>query len=291
MRILVTADLHYDNARSRAPAENLARRVCQTGGDAVVLVGDTAGPDNGPLLACLRLFDAFEGRKFLVAGNHCIWCREGEDSLDRYRRVLPEIAAEAGFHMLDREPAMLGSTALVGSIGWYDYSFRDESLGIPEPFYRAKLSPGAARYLGGHEQLLADHGPELTDVHMNLGVRWMDGRHVRLGISDEQFLEMVADRLDEHLAWAQRRAERTCAFLHHLPFAELVPAGRPPGFAFAAAYMGSGRLGEILRRHEKVRHVFCGHSHWPAEIRVGGMDVINVGSTYTDKRLKVLELA
>jgi len=290
MRILVTADLHYDNPRSQEPARDLARRVCRTGGDAVVLVGDTAGADTGPLTDCLGLFGGFAGRKFLVAGNHCIWCRPGEDSLDRYRRVLPEAAAGAGFHMLDHAPALLGETALVGSIGWYDYTFRDESLGIPEPFYRAKLSPGAARRLGGHEDLLAAHRHELTDVQMSIGARWMDGRHVRLGVSDERFLEMVAATLEEHLRWAHDRAERICAFLHHLPFAGLVPAGRPAGFAFAAAYMGSGRLGKILQRFEKVRHVFCGHSHWPAKIRVGAMEVVNVGSTYTHKRLEVLEL-
>ena len=31
-------------------------------------------------------------------------------------------------------------------------------------------------------------------------------------------------------------------------------------------------------------------SHWPTEIFVGGINVVNVGSTYTDKKLKVLEL-
>ena len=290
MKILVTADLHYDISRSREPVRLLARRVCASGGDAVVLVGDTAGADTGQLVECLSLFDKFPGLKFLVAGNHCLWCRPGEDSMHRYRHVLPAVAAEAGFHLLDEAPAYIGDIALVGSVGWYDYSFRDKSLGIPEPFYRAKLAPGAARYLGGHDDLLAAHSHELTDAHMSLGVRWMDGLHVRLGVSDEQFLDMVAATLQEHIRLAAEKARRICVFVHHLPFAALVPAGRPPGFAFAAAFMGAERLGELIRRCPKVTHVFCGHSHWPTEILVGGINVLNVGSTYTDKKLKVLEL-
>ena len=290
MRILVTADLHYNIPRSRAPTRLLARRICASGGEALVLVGDTAGAETRPLVECLGLFDGFAGRKFLVAGNHCLWCRPDEDSLHRYRDVLPAVAADAGFHLLDQAPALVGRTALAGSVGWYDYSFRDESLGIPEPFYRAKLSPGAARYLGGHDDLLAAHSHELTDAHMGIGARWMDGQNVRLGVSDEQFLEMVAATLEEHLREVSDRAERICVFLHHLPFAELVPPGRPAGFAFAAAYMGAGRLGEVVKNCPKVTHVFCGHSHWPAEISVGDIDVVNVGSTYTDKKLRVLEL-
>ncbi len=290
MRILITADLHYNIPRSKEPARLLANRVCASRGDAIVLVGDTAGAETEPLVECLGLFEKFPGQKFLVAGNHCLWCRPNEDSMHRYRNVLPSIAANAGFHLLDQGPAVLGRTAFVGSVGWYDYSFRDESLGIPEPFYRAKLSPGAARYYGGHDDLLAAHRHELTDAHMSLGARWMDGRNVRLGVSDEEFLEMLATTLQEHLREVSDRADKICVFLHHLPFAQLVPANRPRGLAFAAAYMGAGRLGEVVQSFPKVTHVFCGHSHWPAEITVGDINVVNVGSTYTDKKLRVLEL-
>jgi len=36
--------------------------------------------------------------------------------------------------------------------------------------------------------------------------------------------------------------------------------------------------------------LLAGQSHWPTEIFVGGINVVNVGGTYTDKKLKVLEL-
>jgi len=289
MRILVTADLHYDIERSRAPARRLARKIADTGGDVLVLVGDTAGADLEPFRECLELFADFPGRKLLVPGNHCLWCREGESSLDRYEKVLPELASEAGFSMLDHEPVVLGRTGLVGSIGWYDYSFRDESLGIPQAFYRAKVSPGAASYYG-RDDLLAEHGDRLTDRQLALSVRWMDGVRVRLGMTDEQFVRRLAGKLRRQLEEVSARSDRIIVFMHQLPFRRLVPENRPDRFAFAAAYMGAECFGEILLAFEKVTDAYCGHSHWRSEREIGHINVVNIGSTYVTKRLEVLEI-
>ncbi len=290
MRILVTADLHYDIPRSREPTEALARRAVRAGGDAIVLVGDTCGRDIGPLRQCLRLFAGFPGRKLLVPGNHCLWCDHGQGSLDRYERLLPAAAEDEGFTVLDHQPVTIATTGLAGSIGWYDYSFRDESLGIPEAFYEAKLSPGAAVHYGGHDELLAVHEHVLTARQMDLGVAWMDGQHVRLPMSDAQFVDVLADKLARQLAAMSADCERIVAFLHHLPFELMVPPGRPDRFAFVAAYMGAERLGEVLLNCRKLTHVYCGHSHWRDKRRVGHLQVVNIGSTYTDKHLEVLDL-
>ena len=290
MKILVTADLHYDIARSREPTRDLARRICAGGGDVLVLAGDTAGADPDTLAQCLDLFDGFAGRKLLVPGNHCLWCRTGETSLDRYQRVLPDVAAAGGFEMLDQQPVAIDGLGLVGSIGWYDYSFREASLGIPLAFYRAKVAPGAAAQAGAHAGLVEAHRDRLTDRQLAIATRWMDGVHVRLGIDDEAFVAHLTWKLRRQLAALSRRVERIVAITHHLPFEQLVPRGRPDRFAFAAAFMGSGRLGEVLRACPKVRWVYCGHSHWPARMRLGRLRVVNVGSTYRQKRLEVLEV-
>ncbi|MHC4561796.1 MAG: metallophosphoesterase family protein [Planctomycetota bacterium] len=290
MRILVTADLHYDITRSREPTERLARDALRIGGDCLVLVGDTAGVRLAALRDCLRLFAEFPGRKLLVPGNHCLWCYEGECSLERYQEVLPTVAGEEGFGLLDHEPVVIGGVGLVGSVGWYDYSFRDRSLDIPLPFYQAKVSPGAAERLEEHDELVAAHRDQLQERHWQLGVRWMDGQHVRLPMSDEAFTDMLADQLRRQLAEVSERCEQIVAFIHHLPFGELVPPDRPDRFAFAGAYMGAGRLGEALLACEKLTHVYCGHSHWSARRRIGQVSVVNVGSTYVDKRLETLDL-
>jgi predicted phosphohydrolase len=290
MRVLITADLHYDIARSKDSARRLAEEVLRLQGDVLVLAGDTAGRDMAPLRECLGLFADFPGEKLLVPGNHCLWCRGEETSLDRYERVIPQLAAEMGFGVLDHSPVVRGGVGLAGSVGWYDYSFADESLGLPLEFYRAKIAPGAAAYRGGYEGLLERHRDQLTPRHYDMGAQWMDGVYVRLGMSDEEFLATLCARLRGQLADLSARAEQVVVFTHHVPFGGLVPTGRPDRFAFAAAYMGAGCLGEVILEFPKVRHVYCGHSHWPGRMNVGQVSVVNVGSTYTDKRLEVLEV-
>lgn len=290
MKILITADLHYDITRSRRPARRLARRICAEGGDALVLVGDTAGSELAPMEEALDLFGRFAGRKLMVPGNHCLWCRPGESSVDRYERILPDLVAAHGFSVLDHSPVILGRVGLVGSIGWYDYSFADESLKIPEAFYRAKVAPGAAMQLGGYDELLEEHRGRLADRARLVYSRWMDGMRVRLGMSDEAFCDLLAERLGEQLRQLSEQVDRIIVFLHHLPFVQLVPRNRPDRFAFAAAFLGSGRFGEVLLEFPKVTHVFCGHSHWPLVHVEQQVTAINIGSTYVDKRLEILEL-
>lgn len=290
MKILVTSDLHYDIARSRGPAEDLARRVLHEGGDALVLVGDSAGADLQYLRQCLELFAAFPGRKFLVPGNHCLWCQGEENSLQRYHQAVPQTAQACGFSVLDHEPAVLGAAGLVGSIGWYDYSMQDPSLGLPGAFYEAKIAPGAAAYYQEFNWLVAAHRAELTERHLAMGARWMDGAHVRLGMSDAEFLQTLVDKLRRQLRQVEPQVETIAAFIHHLPFRELAPREAPPRAAFAMAFMGSPLLGEALLECPKVRHVYCGHSHWAHRRTIGQAQVVAIGSTYTDKRLEVLEL-
>ena len=292
MRLLVTADLHYDSPRSRSGVVELCRRVGRACGDALVLVGDSAGAAHQHLRDCLALFAGFPGRKFMVPGNHCLWCLPGEDSLTRYEKTIPTIAAEAGFSVLDHAPAVIEGVGLVGSIGWYDYSYRDQRLEIPLEFYQAKVTPGAAARLEKHRGLIETFSGRLTPRHYELGIRWMDGVHVRLGMSDGEFLDRVLERLAAHLGELERdeSVRQVVAFVHHLPFGQLVPQDRPPHFAFAAAYMGSDRIGETLLACRKLTHVFCGHSHWKDAALIGGVRVVNVGSTYVEKRLETLDL-
>lgn len=293
-KILITGDLHYDITRSRESAEKLAREVCQIGGDALILAGDTAGADSQWFQKALALFKDFKGVKALVMGNHCLWCDQTEQnptaSLERYTQLIPEIAAKEDFIVLDHEPVKLGDVSIVGSIGWYDYSMRDAGLAIPVEFYRHKVSPGAARYLGKCEDVFARHGDKITDRQLSIGARWMDGQRVKLGMDDEEFVDFLVEKLEKQIIAQSSSAKQIIAVTHHLPFAQLVPENRPDRFAFAAAYLGSTKFGEMLTKHKKITHAYSAHSHWAGRYDIGGIAAVNVGSTYIDKNLEILEV-
>ncbi len=289
MRIVATADLHYDIARSREPTLRLADEVCDLEADALLIVGDVAGRDPGLTLECLRLFDRFRGSKFFVAGNHDIWTDPGGDSLRRLEEELPNVCREADFQSLDAEPAVLGSVGIVGSIGWYDFSFRPARLGIPLRFYREKIAPGAAARLPAYQHLVEDRS-DIPEPAFQIGTRWMDGEHARLPMSDVDFCHRLLDRLEDHLARVERIAERILVGLHHVPLWRMVPYAERPGWAFASAFLGSELFGELLLDHPQVCYAVCGHSHKPDRLQHAHVECVNVGSTYMAKRYEVIEL-
>lgn len=298
-RIILTADLHYDIARSQQPTRDIAEAICDQQADALILLGDLGGRDIATTRDCLRLFDRFTGAKFFVAGNHDIWVSPGVCSLERFENELPRLCRETGFHPLDLEPAEVGGVGLVGSMGWYDYTLLPDEPRIPLRFYQAKVAPGAADRLAGYESLLArrDDVPEWS---WEVFTRWMDGEHVRLPLSDEAFTDRLLAQLDAHLEWASRRCDRVVAALHHVPFRELVPlfsgcsppheAMTPEKWKFTAPYMGSARFGELLLRYPKVTHAYCGHTHFPLTTTQGHLTCVNLGCTYLEKRIEVLEV-
>src|SRR5437016_29094 len=146
MRLLITADLHFNHPRSRPLAIDMIDRMNQAGGDALLLIGDTAVADGDELEQCLTRFK-FNGPKLFLCGNHELWT-QGPDSHQLFTNDLPQRIRALGWHWLEIDPFVTQSFAIVGTVGWYDYSFASERLAIPKRFYQAKLSPGAAQHLG-----------------------------------------------------------------------------------------------------------------------------------------------
>lgn len=288
MKILVTADLHFDIARSRGPTLELAASVCESNADALLIVGDLAGADTEILEACLKEFAGFGGARMFVAGNHDVWTR-GESSLARYDEVLPRIAKAHGFHCLDHGPFYLDDVAFVGTMGWYDYTFAPQDLLMPARFYEHKISPAAAERLEAFRHLVEGHD-DVTPAMREFAVRWMDGEYVRLPMSDREFCDRLLRRFRAHLAEAETRASQIVAAVHHLPFEELVTQHDGPTWPFTRAFMGSPRFGEALLASSAVRHVFVGHSHLRGRVEKGRLTCVNVGSTYSEKRVETLTL-
>ena len=290
MRLLATADLHYNHPRSRPLADEIIDRMNRAGGDVLLLVGDSAVADGDSLEQCLARF-RFGGEKLFVAGNHELWTH-GPDSYALFTNDLPRRVRALGWRWLQAEPFVApgnpGDVAIVGSVGWYDYSFARPELGIPRRFYERKVSPGVAARLEEYSHLLegaADVGPAAMEVV----ARWNDGRFVKLCRSDNAFLDELLAQLRAQLELLAA-VPTVVAAVHHVPFRELLP---PPGgtqWDFAKAYLGSERIGKLLLEFPNVHQVLCGHSHLPARATVGHLKATNIGSGYRWKTFETLDL-
>lgn len=285
MRLLVTADLHYNHPVSRPLADEVIDKMNAAGGDVLLVIGDTGVADGDVIERCLSRFN-FAGPKLFVAGNHELWTH-GPDSYRVFTEDLPRRVRKMGWQWLETDPFRDGDVAIVGTVGWYDYTFAQASLGIPDRFYAAKLSPGAAAYLGGHDELLS--GDDISDAARNVVARWNDGKFVKLGRSDRAFLDECLSRLTAACE-ANADARTIVAAVHHLPFRELLPPPKTAQWDFAKAYLGSERIGQTLLQFPNVTKVFCGHSHMPGEATVGHVHAVNVGSGYRHKAFHTLEV-
>lgn len=286
MRLIATADLHYNHPRSRKLAEEVIEQMNQAGGDVLLVIGDTAAADGDALERCLSRF-RFAGPRLFVAGNHELWTAR-QDSHAIYVDELPRRVAALGWHWLESQPFVAGDIAIVGSVGWYDYSFAQPGLGIPRRFYEQKISPGAAERYEEFAALFAA-ADDLTPAARQIVARWNDGRHVKLHRSDETFLSELLDRLAAQLAGVAA-ARQVVAAIHHLPFRELLPSPHNSQWDFAKAYLGSQRIGDLLLKTPNVSHVLCGHSHLALEAKIGQIHAINIGSGYRWKTFRVIEV-
>lgn len=284
MRLLVTADIHYNHPRSKPLAVDLIDRMNQAGGDGVLIVGDTAVADGNELEECLARF-TLPGPRLFLCGNHELWTR-GPDSHRLFTDDLPRRVRATGWQWLETEPFVSGATAIVGTVGWYDYSFASPRLGIPRRFYEAKVAPGAARHFGLAGLL---EGDDVMPEAAGIVARWNDGKFVKLHRSDEAFLQECLGRLERNLEAVAAAADVIVA-THHLPFRELLPPAGYDQVEFVKAYLGSERIGEAIAKFPNVRRVYCGHSHFRSVATTGRIEAMNIGSSYRWKTFEIIDL-
>ncbi len=287
MRLLITADLHYNHGKSRALAAEVIEQMNRAGGDGVLVVGDTATADGDWIEQCLSLF-RIKGPKMFVAGNHELWTL-GPDSYTLFRETLPRRIRDAGWIWLQDDPFVADGFAIVGSVGWYDYSFAQKSLGIPERFYERKISPGVAEHYFEEFKDLFDRSDDVLPPAREVIARWNDGRYVKLHRSDEEFLDELLEQFRCQLESLQK-LPNVIAAVHHLPFRSLLPSSHNIQWDFAKAFLGSEKIGELLLEFGNISHVYCGHSHLAVEAKESALHAINIGCGYRWKTFRTLDL-
>lgn len=264
MRIIITADIHYGVGNNQEILKAFTSEMCAAKADVLILAGDTFAIEQKLLVDCLHLFDKFKGPKLFVAGNHDLWTTKG-NSLVVYDNILPKLTRDCGFHYLDQSPYINKGIGFVGNIGWYDYSFKDPSVPIPEKYYTEKQWPGV--------------------------VTWNDCHFVKLGMSDQEFVNRLNKKLKNHLRKVSSKKNNSIICITHcLPFKELLPTPVTSLDKYLAAFSGNTKIGETILQFPKIKYVFCGHTHQRKETIINGIKCINIGSDYLRKRSEIIQL-
>lgn len=265
--------------------------MCTAGADVLILAGDIATGGEETYREFLNLFRRFGGPKLFVPGNHDLWSAARKPrSRQRYREDLPALVHACGFHYLPGQPLAVNGTGFVGTIGWYDYGFRQ----IEPP--RAGLCVTPMHPVGGPGQMRLEPRrgrldvawQDLTDAdyaHKALAwsergrprsLIWNDAVFVDWGRPDPVVADEMATELARDMAALGPDVRALVCITHCLPFAGLLDGPtRDVGHAFCRAYMGSPRVGETVRADRRSRLVLCGHWHRQNRMRVGALEVVN----------------
>ncbi len=239
MRILVTADLHYQPSQ-RAAYLAFARQMEAQAPDCFILAGDVGHPLR-LFRRGLQLFANLHCPRLLIAGNHDVY-RGDHDSRTLWEAQLPAVAHEEGFVWLEESVLRLGRVGICGTLGWYDYSARSPHL----PF-------AAADY--PHLKKLVNHDADYIDWP------W----------SDRAMARFLAKRFAGRLAALEADAgvEQIVVVTHMPIFAPaLPPYPQSELYSLQRAYLGNFTLGELVQQHPKVTHVVSGHLHRGGEWRI-----------------------
>lgn len=273
LRIATVSDLHTDFAENRELVVRLAAEIHTRGADVVVVNGDISHEDER-IERALLAFGAVAPRVAYVPGNHDLWSRvpgleERTDlnSWDRYRVRLRDIAVAAGAHYLPAEPLVIDGVGLVGSAGWYDYSFA-------EPWVTTEVGLPALRS--------KRHG----------AFQWSDAALVAFRHADGARMDdaEVAASIEAELASALARLEAdpsvraVVACTHHQPYREVVYRTGTLPWEFLCAFMGSEGLGRAISAHGKVRVAVYGHSHIVGDTEIDGRRVYGTALGYPRER-------
>lgn len=265
MRILVTADLHYQPSQRDAYLD-FARWVQAQAPDCFVLAGDVGHPLR-LFRRGLQLFAGLRCPKLLIAGNHDVY-RSDHDSRTLWEAHLPTIARDEGFHWLEDASFRLGSTGICGTMGWYDYSAR-----------------------AGYLPFAAEEYPRLKKLVNH------DADYVDWPWSDRAMARFLGRRFAARLAaLEQDPTVHQVVVVTHMP---IFPAALPDYpqselYSLQRAFLGNFTLGEVVRRHAKVTHVVSGHLHrhgaWQVTGANGPIAFSVVGSQKGKPEAAIVEL-
>lgn len=290
MRICALADLHFPR-HGQEWYRAVVRTVLGSRADVLVIAGDVAAGREGALQECLGMFGAFDGPRLFVPGNHELWEEPWRaDTERRYREELGALSREAGFAYLPGAPVILGEVGFVGTIGWYDYSFRQtqpprEDLQVT-PIQAGADSPVARVMEAMRRPKVPWEG--LTDEHYAgralmweddgqlRSVLWNDAVYTNWKASDGDVTARMVSDLRHDLGRLGPGVRQVVGVCHCVPFESLL--GKPledVGQAFCRAYMGARGLGEVFASEARCQLVLCGHSHRQEVAREGRITAAN----------------
>lgn len=267
MRVAFTADL-YRPDRGQAALDQLLSAIQGESPDLFVIAGNIGEP-LATFKNTLARFADLPCAKALVTGNLDVWNREGELGSQRlWEESLPIAIRQHNFTWLEQENVIMERIGLCGTMGWYDYSGRDTTLGYS---------------LDQYEELK--------------GLVNDDARYVDWPWSDREFAGYLQENFAARIEQLERdrRVDHILVVTHHPVFKETIVQIRDDiQWRFGTAYAFNLTLGRIITPKIKVRHVVSGHTRlrgqWESSFGNNTFKIHTIGRKNGEPRTVTIEI-
>jgi Icc-related predicted phosphoesterase len=277
MEIIATSDLHggitpYDKIEKFAKKANKFPLA--------IIAGDI-----GVGVNFHKVLGYFKTKTLVVPGNHDLYVDHySMESEYVYERGLKETCKKLNIHYLDSKPYIINDkVAVVGVMGWYDYSFKDLSVPATDYDYQRK------RY-----------GFTI----------WNDVNYVKWDYNDDSFTKYQLRKLKKFLEKV-KHIETVIVVMHFVGYKEQLDCANyyknlaettgklhledirrtsNTGWRFGNAFQGSDKFGKLIDKYENVKYVISGHQHKSKKLIHNGKNLYTIGTDYGKIKHEVINV-
>ena len=245
MRIGFISDLHID-INAAYPVMTMLEKTCQEQElNMLVIAGDVSETPDRTIAAVKNLQERLSAdtncRVCYVPGNHDMW---NKNCPEKSTQQIAEAYEEDPLCLAGGKVFLAGDYALIGDIGWYDYSF---------------ASPQYSR-------------AELEGMQIS-GRTWQDKLFNRWTGDNAGQMRRSLERLRgamEAAALQYGREKKLIAVTHMLPVREFCVPETQKDWGFFNAFLGGEAIGDLLKEYP-VRFSVCGHVHYRKRLERDGI--------------------
>lgn len=227
MKLGCISDLHIDINIDFSIINTLCSLVEETRLDCLLIAGDISNNCRTTIETIEKIKDNIGIPVYFVPGNHDLWDEAGEYNNTNTIYSLYQnhpLCLSGGAKLLDDQ------WALIGDVGWYDYSFGSDYYTFQE-----------------FEQMQA------------FDRTWKDSQYVKWGKSNREMSNFFLKKLSDQLGLYKDK--KLILVTHMLSRKEFTVRDGRELWQYFNAFLGSSRLGDLFERY-RVSYAVMGHVHY-----------------------------
>lgn len=233
MKISILSDIHVDEQFIESdPIEDaLVKVLNEEKPNYLIIAGDIANDYRKSLEILYLLEKKTETKILFVPGNHDLWNKENDK--ENTNEIYLELKKFKG--NLSNGPAIIGDWAIVGDVGWYDYSFADERYSLEQ------LSVG-------------------NDFNRN----WKDKKYINWEKDDISVTKWFKEKLNQQI---DDLKDKNIILVTHVVTHEIFTVKNREMWKYFNAYLGTKNYDELYKK-ENVKYVIMGHVHYRKKVMI-----------------------